>query len=155
MKKKLTALGLGIATATAFVALTAASSPASSTADSLSGAGSTFVSPLISKWQADYPGQDRRQHQLQPERLRWRDRMQSSNAHVDFGASDAPLTPDQFCACNGCVQIPWALAGTAVMYNLTDLGGRLKLSGPVLANIYLGNIKKWNATGDQEAESQT
>ena len=41
--------------------------------------------------------------------------------------------------------IPWALAGTAVMYNLTGLAARLKLTGRVLANIYLGTIKTWNA----------
>ena len=69
-----------------------------------------------------------------------------TNRQVDFGASDAPLSPDQAAACNGCVMIPWALAGTAVMYNLPNLGGRLKLTGPILANIYLGNIKPWNAT---------
>ena len=35
-----------------------------------------------------------------------------TNRQVDFGASDAPLTPDQTTACNGCVQIPWALSAT-------------------------------------------
>ena len=44
-----------------------------------------------------------------------------TNRSVDFGASDAPLTPDQFTACNGCVQIPWALAGTAIAYNVPGL----------------------------------
>ena len=39
---------------------------------------------------------------------------------VDFGATDAPLTPDQVTACKGCVQIPWALAGTSVMVNVPD-----------------------------------
>lgn len=65
---------------------------------------------------------------------------------VDFGASDAPLTPDQLNACRGCVVIPWALAGMSVMYNLPGLSKRVVLSGPVLANIYLGNITTWNAS---------
>jgi phosphate transport system substrate-binding protein len=64
---------------------------------------------------------------------------------VDFGASDAPLTPDQLSACRGCVVIPWALAGMSVMYNVPGLSKRLVLNGPVLANIYLGTIKTWNA----------
>jgi phosphate transport system substrate-binding protein len=64
---------------------------------------------------------------------------------VDFGASDAPLSPDQLTACKGCVVIPWALAATSIPYNLPGLNGRLRLSGPVLANIYLGQITRWNA----------
>jgi phosphate transport system substrate-binding protein len=64
---------------------------------------------------------------------------------VDFGASDAPLSADQLTACKGCVVIPWALAGMSVPYNVPGLGGRLRLNGPVLANIYLGNITNWNA----------
>ena len=39
-----------------------------------------------------------------------------TNRTVDFGASDAPLTPDQFAACKGCVQIPWALSATSIAY---------------------------------------
>jgi phosphate transport system substrate-binding protein len=137
------ALIIGIALLTA--ALGAAAAPASSTADSLSGAGSSFVSPLVAKWQADYPAKTGVDINYNP--------IGSgggiaaiTNRQVDFGASDAPLSPDQFSACKGCVQIPWALAGTAVMYNLPGLNARLKLSGPVLANMYLGNIKKWNAS---------
>ncbi|MGH2933809.1 MAG: phosphate ABC transporter substrate-binding protein PstS [Gaiellaceae bacterium] len=64
---------------------------------------------------------------------------------VDFGASDAPLNPDQAAACGDCVQIPWALSATVPTYNVPGLhSGQLKLTGPVLANIFLGNIKKWN-----------
>ncbi len=144
MKKKLTALGLGFVAATAFAALTAASSPASRTADSLSGAGSTFVTPLVAKWQVDYPAKTGVAINYNP--IGSGGGIASIIARtVDFGASDAPLSPDQFTQCNGCVQIPWALAGTAVMYNVNGLSARLKLSGPVLANIYLGTIKKWNA----------
>ena len=44
---------------------------------------------------------------------------------VDFGASDAPLSPDQLTACKGCVVIPWALAGMSVPYNIPGLNGRL------------------------------
>src|SRR5262249_8202571 len=62
---------------------------------------------------------------------------------VDFGASDAPLT--QFNpTCNSCVQLPWALAGTSVIYNLSG-NQHLKMTGSVLAQIYLGKITKWNA----------
>src|SRR5581483_1451592 len=63
---------------------------------------------------------------------------------VDFGASDAPLSPEQLQACNGCVQIPWALSATAVIYNLKGVPNNLHLTGAVLARIYLGQLRKWN-----------
>ncbi len=72
-----------------------------------------------------------------------------TNRTVDFGASDAPLTADQFAACNGCVQIPWALAGTAIPYNVPGItpakaAAHLQLSGDVIAKIYMGQITNWN-----------
>ena len=48
---------------------------------------------------------------------------------VDFGASDAPLTPEQAAACNGCVQIPWALTATGLGFNILDGVKKLNLSG--------------------------
>ena len=63
---------------------------------------------------------------------------------VDFGASDAPFTPDQAADCDGCLQVPWALAATLVSYNVKGAPTKLKLSGPVLADIYLGKVKRWN-----------
>lgn len=63
---------------------------------------------------------------------------------VDFGASDAPLTEDEFKEAKGVVQIPWALAATDVAYNVEGVGNELKLTGPVLAEIYEGKITTWN-----------
>ena len=58
------------------------------------------------------------------------------------------MTPDQFTACNGCVQIPWALAGTAIDYNIPGLtvpkNTNLRLTGDVIAKIYMGTITNWN-----------
>jgi len=64
---------------------------------------------------------------------------------VDFGASDAPLTPDQQSQCKGCVQIPWALSATSIPYRLDGGPNRIHLNGSVLANIFLGKIKTWDA----------
>jgi phosphate transport system substrate-binding protein len=69
---------------------------------------------------------------------------QLTNRTVDFGASDAPLTPDQQKACKGCLQIPWALGGTSIPYNVPGAPKHLKLTGEILAAIYLGKIKLWN-----------
>lgn len=63
---------------------------------------------------------------------------------VDFGASDAPLTEDEFKEAKGVVQIPWALAATTIAYNVEGVGSQLKLTGPVLAEIYEGKITTWN-----------
>ena len=63
---------------------------------------------------------------------------------MDFGASDAPLTPDQATACKSCLVIPWALSATSIPYHIDGLNGRLRLDGATLANIYLGKITKWN-----------
>ena len=67
-----------------------------------------------------------------------------TNHQVDFGASDAPLTPDQADNCKGCVQVPWALAATVLAYNVRGAPSRLRLSGPVLADIFLGKVTQWN-----------
>ena len=87
-------------------------------ATTLSGAGSSFVSPLVSTWTPALGSAVRLHDPVQPDRLGRAASRRSRTAQVDFGASDAPLTPDQFTACNGCVQIPWALAGTAIPYNV-------------------------------------
>ena len=120
---------------------TAAAKPS---AGSLVGTGATFPFPLISKW---IPAVDNALgiNITYTATGSGAGIAQITARTVDFGASDAPLSPDQLTACKGCVVIPWALAGMSVMYNLPGIGGRLKLNGPVLANIYLGTITNWNA----------
>ena len=79
-----------------------------SQAGSLSGAGSTFVQPLVSQWQPAYQSATGVSVNYNP--VGSGAGIQAiTNRQVDFGASDAPLTPDQSSACNGCVQIPWVL----------------------------------------------
>ena len=67
-----------------------------------------------------------------------------TNRTVDFGASDAPLTPDQFAACKSCVQIPWALSATSIAYRGDALPNHIHLTGKVLGDIFLGKVKNWN-----------
>ena len=54
------------------------------------------------------------------------------------------MSPDQFTACNGCIQIPWALAATAVFYNVPGAPNLLKMDGATLAKIFMGTITNWN-----------
>jgi phosphate transport system substrate-binding protein len=66
-----------------------------------------------------------------------------SKGTVDFGASDAPLDEAQVSGCGGCLEIPWALASTGFSINLGGIK-EVKLSGPVIAEIYLGKITNWD-----------
>jgi phosphate transport system substrate-binding protein len=107
------------------------------------GAGSTFVYPLVSKWISDYSSRAGVTITYGPIGSGG-GITQITNRTVDFGASDAPLTPDQLRTCKGCVQIPWALAGTSIPYNLPGAPQHLKLTGALLADIFLGKVKTWN-----------
>jgi len=114
-----------------------------SSAETLRGAGATFPAPLISRWIPAFEKASGINVNYNP--------IGSgggiaaiTNRQVDFGASDAPLTPDQFRDCKGCVQIPWVLSATSVAYRLEGLPAHLRISGRVLADIYLGKITKWN-----------
>src|SRR5262245_65698647 len=64
---------------------------------------------------------------------------------VDFGASDAPLRPDELAAA-GLMQFPIVVGGVVPVVNVEGIGpGQLRLTGSVLADSYLGKITKWNA----------
>ena len=109
----------------------------------VSGAGSSFVSPLVAQWIS--PIGAAYGIELQYSAVGSGAGIAAITARtVDFGASDAPLTPDQFSACKGCVQIPWALGGTSIMYNLPGVKNLLHMDGPTLAKIFLGQITKWD-----------
>jgi phosphate transport system substrate-binding protein len=130
-----------VSMAAALAAVTAAQ--AKPTDDQLVGAGSSFVAPLVAQWQNDYPKKTGVQIGYNP--IGSGGGISAiSNRQVDFGASDAPLTPDQFTACKGCVQIPWALSATAIAYNLPGVKNNLHITGGVLASVYLGKITEWN-----------
>jgi phosphate transport system substrate-binding protein len=143
--KRLLSVGTALALTISVAACGSSSSDSSSSSANspLVGAGSTLVAPLMSKWQSDYAskteatvtygaigsggGID-----------------QITSRTVDFGASDAPLTADQFSEADGVEQIPWALSGTVPAYNVQGAPENLKLNGEVLADIYLGKVTQWD-----------
>jgi phosphate transport system substrate-binding protein len=109
----------------------------------LVGAGSTLVAPLVSQWSNDYAKKSG--VTITYGAIGSGGGIAQITARtIDFGASDAPLSRDQAKACKDCLQVPWALAATLVSYHLAGAPGQLKLSGPVLADIYLGRITHWN-----------
>lgn len=117
-------------------------STASASAAGLTGAGSTLVAPLMNNWIANFEIKEGIPVKYAAVGS-GTGIAQITARTVDFGASDAPLTPEQASACNGCVQIPWALSATGVGYNIPGVK-KLNLTGKILAGIYFGKITKWN-----------
>jgi len=109
---------------------------------SITGAGSSLMAPLIAQWKQDY--QSRAGVGLTYGSVGSGAGIAQITARtVDFGASDAPLTGAQRGACNRCYQIPWALTATGIAFHLNGIR-KLKLTGPIVAKIYLGQITNWN-----------
>jgi phosphate transport system substrate-binding protein len=117
---------------------------ASAQDNTLLGAGSTFVYPLFSKIFSEYG----KTHDV---KVNYQSIgsgggiLQLTNKTVDFGGSDAPLNPEQAKKINVPVlHIPMASGAVVITYNVPGLVTGLNLSGPVLADIYLGKITTWN-----------
>jgi len=143
--KRLLSVGVALALTIAVAACGSSSSDSSGgeSGSPLVGAGSTLVAPLMSKWQSDYAS--RTEETVTYGAIGSGGGIdQITSRTVDFGASDAPLTPEQFEEAEGVEQIPWALSGTVPAYNVSGAPENLKLSGEVLAGIYLGKITQWD-----------
>ena len=110
----------------------------------ITGAGATFPYPIYAKWAAAYKQQTGIGMNYQSigsgggiKQIRAKT--------VDFGASDAPLKFEEL-EKDGLIQFPMVMGGVVPVLNVAGLmPGQLKLSGKVLADIYLGKIAKWNA----------
>ena len=109
----------------------------------VSGAGATFPAPVYTKWAEDYRGKTG--VGLNYQAIGSGGGIKQIEAGtVDFGASDKPLKADDLDK-NGLYQFPTVVGGIVPAINLPGVQtGQLKLSGPVLADIFLGNIKTWN-----------
>jgi phosphate transport system substrate-binding protein len=112
-------------------------------AGQITGAGSTFVYPVLSAWAADYKKQGGANVNYQSIGSGG-GITQVKAGTVDFGATDQPLAPDELAA-SGLAQFPIVIGGIVAVVNLTGVQpGKLRLSGPLLADIYAGKVKKWN-----------
>ena len=122
------------------------STPAQSV--NLTGAGATFPAPLYSKWFDEYNKLTRVKINYQPIGSGG-GISQITEGTVDFGASDGIMTDNQTATAEAkyghILHIPMTSGAVAICYNLAGIGsGQLKLTGDVLANIYLKKITKWN-----------
>jgi phosphate transport system substrate-binding protein len=115
-------------------------------AQSLTGAGASFPKPLYDKLFAEY-------EKVNGVKVNYQSvgsgagQRQILAQTVDFGASDAPLTNAQLASApnkNRVLHIPMALGGVVPIYNIPGVTTQLRFDGETIADIYLGNIKKWN-----------
>jgi phosphate transport system substrate-binding protein len=115
----------------------------SASAQSITGAGATFPFPLYAKWADEYKKATGVAMNYQSIGSGGGIKQIQSKT-VDFGASDMPLNAEAL-AKDGLVQFPATIGGVVPVTNMDGVQpGQLKLTGPVLADIYLGKIKTWN-----------
>ena len=127
----------------AAVAILAASSVFAANAADITGAGASFIYPVMSKWSADYSAATGNKVNYQSIGSGG-GIAQIKAKTVDFGSSDAPLKPEDLAAA-GLAQFPSVIGGVVPVVNVAGIApGALKLDGAVLANIFLGKIKTWN-----------
>jgi len=109
----------------------------------ITGAGATFPYPIYAKWAEAYQAKTANKLNYQSIGSGGGIR-QIQNKTVDFGASDMPLKPEELDKV-GLLQFPTVIGGDVPVVNVPGIkAGELKLTGPALADIYLGKIKKWN-----------
>jgi phosphate transport system substrate-binding protein len=108
----------------------------------ISGAGSTFAYPVFSKWAAAYKAKTG--NGLNYQSIGSGGGIKQIEAKtVDFGATDAPLTGAQLDAA-GLTQFPMTIGGIVPVVNIPGVAaGQMKLTGPILADIYLGKVTTW------------
>jgi phosphate transport system substrate-binding protein len=114
-------------------------------AQKITAAGATFPYPIYNKWFGEYaaahPGVEiNYQSQGSGAGIK-----QTSEGTVDFGASDMPVTDEVIAAARvKFIHIPTVLGAVVPVYNVPGVSKPLNFSGDVIADIYLGNIKRWN-----------
>ena len=123
-----------------------ASAPATAgdkVAAQITGAGATFIFPLITQWSADY-------HAATGNKVNYQSIgsgggiAQIKAGTVDFGSSDAPLSSEELAEA-GLLQFPSVIGGVVPVVNVPGIeAGELRLTGPLLADIYLGKVGNWN-----------
>ena len=111
----------------------------------INGAGATFPAPIYTKWFSEYNKlHGNVQINYQPIGSGGGIRQITSQT-VFFGASDGPMTNDQLTAAPGRIlHFPTVLGAVVPVYNIPNMKAELKFSGPVLADIYMGKITRWN-----------
>lgn len=115
----------------------------SAQAADITGAGASFIYPVMSKWSADYNAATKSKVNYQSIGSGG-GIAQIKASTVDFGSSDAPLKPEELAA-SGLAQFPSVIGGVVPVVNLPGIEpGTLRFDGALLADIFLGKITKWD-----------
>ena len=136
--------GFGRAVRAAAVAAVVAGGIAAAQAQEITGAGATFPAPIYTKWGEQYKATGGPSLNYQGVGS-GAGVTQIINRTVDFGASDSPVAPERL-ASNNLLQFPAVIGAVVVVVNIPGVdGNNLKLTGPLVADIYQGRIRMWNA----------
>ncbi len=132
-----------IALRAAAVSLATLVGAGSALAAEVTGAGASFVFPLMASWSADYNAASG--HRINYQSIGSSGGIaQVKAATVDFGSSDAPLSSADLSAA-GLIQFPAVIGGVVPVIHVAGIdAGQLKLTGPILADIFRGKITRWN-----------
>ena len=128
---------------TALGALAAMAFAGVAQAEEITGAGATFPQPVYTRWAEQFSS-------ASGDTLNYQGIgsgagvTQIINRTVDFGASDSPVAPERL-ASNNLVQFPAVIGAVVVAVNIPGVdGSALKLTGPIIGDIYLGRVRMWN-----------
>jgi phosphate transport system substrate-binding protein len=139
MRSSISRLVLGLACAGALVAGAAAQTM------KITGAGATFPNPIYQKWFSEYNKLHSNVEINYQSQGSGAGIQQLTKQTVFFGATDGPMTAEQLQNAPGKVMhFPTVLGAVVPVYNLASVKAELNFSGPVLADIFLGKITKWN-----------
>lgn len=127
----------------AAIATVAAAASVSAHAQDVTGAGASFPAPVYAQWADAY-------NKATGVRINYQSVGSGAGIRqikaktVDFGASDKPLTDSELAA-SGMIQFPTVIGGVVPVVHIDGIsGGQMKLSGKVLADIYLGKVTRWS-----------
>ena len=111
----------------------------------LTGAGATFPYPVYTRWISEYLAASGVRVNYQSIGSGGGIR-QLAEGTVDFGATDVPMSADELAAARpgGVLHVPMVLGAVAVTYNLPELRAPLRLSPEVLADVFLGRVRRWD-----------
>ena len=125
------------------LALALAAGSLAAHAAEITGAGASFVYPAMSKWSADY--NKATQNKVNYQSIGSGGGIAQIKAGtVDFGSSDAPLKSGDLAA-SGLAQFPSVMGAVVPVVNIPGVkAGSVKLTGPILADIFLGKVTQWN-----------
>ncbi|MDE2590256.1 MAG: phosphate ABC transporter substrate-binding protein PstS [Patescibacteria group bacterium] len=110
----------------------------------ITGAGSTLVFPLMDTWRVQYNSLHSNIHLNYQSIGSGAGIKLLEQKTVDFAASDAPLQPSDQQKAPGVLTLPESIGGITISYNLPGIDKGLKLTGPVIAQIFMGDITMWN-----------